>query len=427
MAIRIDAVSDYVIRSSGLPNLDPITVSLWAYVSVDRDAASDIIFFTDNSSYITIGTSDDGTTLRIITPAGSATGSSLSVATWYHLAFVHNGTSLTLYLNGVSNVTLTDSTTFTLAYFLLGSNTTANWLNGRIAAIKVWNAALTQAEIQQEIYTIRPNRFADLYGWWPAFPGATERLADYSGNGRTWTAGGTLTDEDPPPVSWGADNYWPNLIATIDLIIAELLSAGALDPLTLTQLHLLTTADLLSSGALDALTLTQLHILAIAELLSTGTLDTLTLTQLHILAIAELLSAGTLDTLTLTQIHSLTIAELLGTATLDTLTLTQTHLLAITDLLGTGTLDTLTLAQIHNLTVGELLSYARLDRIELLIFFLNLHTRTVSLTLAPDNVTLAQRDILSLADHGQSLSLRTRSATLTADDRTAILHPGDRT
>jgi hypothetical protein len=76
-------------------------------------------------------------------------------------------------------------------------------LNGRAAYLKDWSAALSQAEIQQEMSCIAPRRTADLYAWLPTFPGSGERGRDYSGYARDYSEAGALTDEDPPPVSWG--------------------------------------------------------------------------------------------------------------------------------------------------------------------------------------------------------------------------------
>jgi len=117
-------------------------------------------------------------------------------------------TSLKLYVNGSLILTNTNNvgSRGSATRLELGNATTANDtpLNGRVAYLKAWTAALSEAEILAEVNAIRPVRALNLYGFWPAFPGSGERIADYSGNGRSWTEGGTLTDEDPPPVSWGA-------------------------------------------------------------------------------------------------------------------------------------------------------------------------------------------------------------------------------
>jgi hypothetical protein len=72
-----------------------------------------------------------------------------------------------------------------------------------MACTKVWDAALTQAELELEMARMLPVRYANLHAWYPMFPGATERLVDYFSAGKTLTAGGTLTDEAGPPIGWG--------------------------------------------------------------------------------------------------------------------------------------------------------------------------------------------------------------------------------
>lgn len=203
MAVRISAVTDYLGLTANLPNLDPVTVCAWVYLTSDRNAIGTMFFWSDGSNFVDVGVSTDGTTLWVVTNNGNTTGTSISTGTWCHLAFVHSGTSLTLYLNAVSDVARTDAITFTHTVLLLGSNSVTTWIDGRLAHIKLWNAALTLGQIQSEMRTVRPQRLTNLYAWWPTLPGATERARDYGG-AHNLAQAGTPTDEDPPPVSWGA-------------------------------------------------------------------------------------------------------------------------------------------------------------------------------------------------------------------------------
>jgi hypothetical protein len=216
MATRFDAVGDYLIRTADLPSSSTFTISLWMYISVDTNALVDLCLLTDAAGgYVTLGLDADGTTLRLASTNGSSTGTNLSASTWYHVAVSHSGSSLVGYLNGVADITRNDNISFSTVYLLFGFNGVNTYFNGRIAGAKLWSgAALSADEIVQEMGTLRPQRTADLYGVWPMWPGATERLADYSGYGRTLTAGGTLVDEDGPPVGWGASPLYavPSLI-----------------------------------------------------------------------------------------------------------------------------------------------------------------------------------------------------------------------
>lgn len=136
-----------------------------------------------------------------------------SANTWYHLAMVReSGTSLKLYVNGTLELTETDSVAArgSATRFEVGAFTSSNFnpYAGRVAGIKVWETGLTLAEVLQEMHTLRPQRFANLSMFTPCFPASGERTRDYSGNGRDWTEVGTLTDEDPPPVSYGGRTWF---------------------------------------------------------------------------------------------------------------------------------------------------------------------------------------------------------------------------
>ena len=207
MAIRFDAAGDYLIRSANLPGNDPFSCAFWAYISVDRNAPGVWVAISDGTftNYFLAGLSSAGDVLLIDAAGSTTNGSTLSVGTWYHVALTRNGNTKKLYLNGVLDITNTTATTFTSALLLVGSNT-VNFVNGRVAGLKVWEAELTLEEVLQEMHTIRPARFANLYGWWPMLPGSGERARDYSGNGRDFTETGSLVDEDPPPVSWGGQS-----------------------------------------------------------------------------------------------------------------------------------------------------------------------------------------------------------------------------
>jgi hypothetical protein len=186
----------------------------WLYMAVDQNAITvPCALFRDTGNVDDIRTGADGTLLGIRARSGGSggavTGTDISTATWYHLAMVReSATALKLYLNGVLDATATQDITGRSAVTRMEigaeSSSDSNPFNGRIAAIKAWSTALTLAEVVNEIPTILPRKFSNLYGWWPCFPGATERLRDYSGNGRSWTESGTLSDEDPPRISWGA-------------------------------------------------------------------------------------------------------------------------------------------------------------------------------------------------------------------------------
>lgn len=219
MAIRFDAATKYLRRTANIPSLTgPYTIMGWVYlVSTGSSGEYRPIWAIGvNGMYPTdaLYFQYDGSNTRVLILVDNSsydearsTVTNISTGTWYHLAMVRSSaTAIVAYLNGVSEVTgptITQSGTATQIDIALQPGYPDEF-DGRIDAIKVFDAALTAAEIFQEMHTKRPQRFANINIWSPTFPGSGERARDYSGNGRNWTEGGTLTDEDSPPVSWGA-------------------------------------------------------------------------------------------------------------------------------------------------------------------------------------------------------------------------------
>ena len=213
-----DASTDRLLRTSGvLDHNSAYTVMCW--IRPSSISGAPCIFAVSAGTYSANGeelyiSASLGNRLTLYAVNGgtdgfgSPNGSVLSANTWYHVAIVRESTtSLKSYLNGVYEQTCTvsaasrsASSRMEFGAWSAGNN---DPFSGRIHAIKIWNTALTEAEIAQEVYTVAPRKLDSLWGWYPTRPGSGERAKDYSGNGRDWTEGGTLTDDDPPPVSWG--------------------------------------------------------------------------------------------------------------------------------------------------------------------------------------------------------------------------------
>lgn len=72
------------------------------------------------------------------------------------------------------------------------------WL-GRIAGVKVWDAALTQAEVEAELAQYVPRRVANLLHFHPF---VSAESTDYSGGNNSLTGGSGATTADGPPIPW---------------------------------------------------------------------------------------------------------------------------------------------------------------------------------------------------------------------------------
>ena len=143
-------------------------------------------------------------------PAADFNGSTPSASVWYHVGLIADASNLTLYIDGALEVQISSNNTWDS--IRIGSNLLYDEpANLRCAGMKAWDATLTLAEMHNEMHTLHPKRTTDMLGYWPMFPGSSERLRDYSGNGNDLTETGTLLDRDPPPISWGAHTSIPTI------------------------------------------------------------------------------------------------------------------------------------------------------------------------------------------------------------------------
>ncbi len=130
-----------------------------------------------------------------------------TTGTWYHIALVRESASTyKLYVDGALEATFSNDVSGRPAPAEMTVG--AQWpslgrpLDGRVAHLKAWTTGLTLAEVRAEKPYIAPIKSASLYAWWPTKAGDSERLLDYSGNGRHWTAVGALSDEADPGIAW---------------------------------------------------------------------------------------------------------------------------------------------------------------------------------------------------------------------------------
>lgn len=223
MALRCTrASSQYVSKTTGMLDFSTTySVMMWVKLETDVNDFIDLMDITASGSntYDHVGTTNDGTTLSFEiatggTP-GSGTGTSLTVGTWYHVAMVADSATTTkVYLNGVEDIAVTHDTRSgrsandRQSYNNIVIFGAANSGNTSIAAIKEYSAALTPAEIVQEMRSIAPRRLANLNAWYPMIDSTlANTIKDFSGNARDLTGTNTPTTSDGPPVSWGA--YMP--------------------------------------------------------------------------------------------------------------------------------------------------------------------------------------------------------------------------
>lgn len=213
MAIRTTTSTGLVRTSSLLNHNQPYTWMGWYYTVSKTEWGTNLLAWAgnyQNQDALQRSSLADYYTLEVWNGgAGSGlTGPTIPLGTWQHLAMVReSATVCKLYVDGVYIGTNTRDITGRTAATEMRVAQPSWTLDARVAAMKAWSVALTAAEIAREVETIRPIRTTNLHGVWPMFHGSNNRFVDYSGNARLWTAAGTLTDEDQPPVPWGAKVY----------------------------------------------------------------------------------------------------------------------------------------------------------------------------------------------------------------------------
>lgn len=112
-----------------------------------------------------------------------------STGQWYHVAIVYNGSTMSLYINGVmdnytdaetGNINLTDTYS---GGFLIGQSAGGRLLNGYISEARVWTKALTAKELQNNLCYVDPTSEGLLAYWRFNELDTDGSIADLTGNG----------------------------------------------------------------------------------------------------------------------------------------------------------------------------------------------------------------------------------------------------
>jgi hypothetical protein len=207
MAIVTGAGENYL-SFTGVPSTTAFTMMAQVYLRSDANDYSILFGFTGtNQPYM--GINIDGITPELGDDSNDRLSSiALSVGTWNHLCWVRNAVGDdVLYVNravGLSTALEPEGAGSTSLYIgrFGGGAIPYNIGATRLDGIKIYNAALSSAEVTLESYSISPVRHANLWAWLPTNNGGVIG-SDWSGNGRNFTINGTIPQEDPAPVSWG--------------------------------------------------------------------------------------------------------------------------------------------------------------------------------------------------------------------------------
>lgn len=199
MAVAFDA--DNEACTSTVVPAGSATMTVWAKLATDKNNYATIGgWFNGTSVYKYVCTEVDGTTLKFFGVTGIAVGPPLTIGTWYKIGAVYDGSSTATLYYGTEGSSLTSASnpgfsTGTVTSFRVGGSTfSTEFLNGSLAALKVWHTELSVAEIAAELEQYQPVRTDNLvrYHSFLTAPG----LTDESGNGNNLTAGAAATSTD---------------------------------------------------------------------------------------------------------------------------------------------------------------------------------------------------------------------------------------
>jgi len=145
-AIVLDGIDDYVVYSFAQQTWSAYTVAVWVRTdTLGQDQYSSV--FNNNSSGADFQIDVDGADNYRY--RGTAAGLFGAVsASWIHLAATCDGSNTTLYYNGISVGTVAAADTV-FGRFAVGVNrNTANWFAGSVDDVRIYDRALSPAEIQ---------------------------------------------------------------------------------------------------------------------------------------------------------------------------------------------------------------------------------------------------------------------------------------
>jgi hypothetical protein len=333
MAVRFDSATTDALRiSSGLFDYNAAyTIMAWVYpVSNPAADMQPFSIAVDGSNLDQLRTGSGATSWSarsIVGGTAVATGTaSVDYATWQHLVLQRTDSSNVYLWKDGSQSTASNQAAGgrSAATQLDAGNGRAGTtpLNGRMYALKAWTVALTAAEILTEMRSVRPIRLANYWGWWPARPGATERLKDYSGNGRNWTEVGTLTDEDPAPIWWGARPSKAGFTrAPLAFTLSRSSTSTTTDVAALPVARGLTAAQASLSSTNDAVVALVARALVAAQASTSSTPDAVSLLRALVAALSAASTSSTPDTATLISLVAMAMARSLTSTTPDTVTM----------------------------------------------------------------------------------------------------------
>jgi hypothetical protein len=194
-SLEFDGMDDYLYTPFQNYDFSNFTVECW--INVPSYTVNVHYVSLQHYAYIVIGDWADTTSITAWA-AGldpHTIGSSLfdTTDTWYHIAFVYDGTNQYLYINGIIDqvIPTTGTVYFDTTYnsgLVIGAryNQALQYVEGRIDEVRLWNIARSQIEIQNSMNSLLAGNEEGLLAYYQFEDGpGSDTATDITGNGNT--------------------------------------------------------------------------------------------------------------------------------------------------------------------------------------------------------------------------------------------------
>ena len=215
MPVRIDAVGDGIaLALSGLPTFTSYTVTFWEQVVNDSAGTNRMSYLLQNATYGAshkVARAGDDVDRLYNESAAASLSANATTAEWVMWAITCSGTGAGNLIvrawaasdadGAYLSASLTGMVpTGGVSFWGIGSNQFNEFRDARYCFVKVWNAALSLAELQAERAQGSPVRTSSLNRYHRLQTNTDN--SDGSGNGRTASLAGSLTTEGTEPRPW---------------------------------------------------------------------------------------------------------------------------------------------------------------------------------------------------------------------------------
>ena len=151
-----NGTSDYINLEDNFKNIIATgksgSVCGWVYISNTSNTQVWFEHFLDNNNRLVLWFNSTGSVLNFYPNNGSHTAFPATANRWYFVSANWNGSSSSWYVDG-SLVSTQSYTPYNTDTTFLGKTTTAaQWLNGNLANVAIWNRALSSDEINSVMW-----------------------------------------------------------------------------------------------------------------------------------------------------------------------------------------------------------------------------------------------------------------------------------